>query len=244
MKLQIAGLKSLPEIQPGCELSKLILAAATREQQTLGQKTVVIVAQKVVSKSEGALVDLRTIHPSDFAVSWAKQWNKDPRAVELVLRQSKRVVRMDRGVIIAETYHGFVAANAGVDQSNIPGLEFAAVLPIDPDRSAQRLRLDLNCGAVIITDTFGRPWREGLVNVAIGVSGMEAIEDLRGSDDRNGRPLSATILARADELAAAGGLVMPKAEGVPIALIEGYEWPSAEGSARALIRSPEMDLFR
>ena len=151
---------------------------------------------------------------------------------------------MDQGVIVCETHHGFVTANAGVDQSNIPGQDFAAVLPKKPDESARRLRIDLNCGAVIISDTFGRPWREGLINVAIGVSGIEAVEDLRGKQDRGGRSLSATILARADELACAAGLVMPKAGGVPVALIQGYVWERSEGSSQALIRPPHLDLFR
>jgi coenzyme F420-0:L-glutamate ligase / coenzyme F420-1:gamma-L-glutamate ligase len=244
MSVRIAGLKSLPEVHPGDTLSRLITEAASREGHALDENTILVVAQKVVSKSEGALVDLRTIQPSDFAASWAKRWNKDARFIELVLRQSRRVVRMDRGVIIAETHHGFVAANAGVDQSNIPGHDYAAVLPHNPDGSAQRLRLDLSCGAVIISDTFGRPWREGLVNVAIGLSGMEALEDLRGAEDRGGRGLSATILARADELAAAAGLVMPKAGGVPVALIEGYQWQHAEGTALALVRAQDMDMFR
>jgi coenzyme F420-0:L-glutamate ligase/coenzyme F420-1:gamma-L-glutamate ligase len=244
MELRIAGLKTLPEVKPGDALDQLLHEAATREGRALGPKTVLVVAQKVVSKAEGALVDLRNIQPSEFAIGWAKSWNKDPRVIELVLRESKRVVKMDRGVIVAETHHGFVTANAGVDQSNIPGNDFAALLPKNPDESARRLRIKLNCGAVIISDTFGRPWREGLINVAIGVSGFAAIEDLRGKQDRDGRSLSATILARADELAGAAGLVMPKAEGVPAALIDGYEWEPGEGSAQELIRSPHLDLFR
>jgi coenzyme F420-0:L-glutamate ligase/coenzyme F420-1:gamma-L-glutamate ligase len=151
---------------------------------------------------------------------------------------------MDRGILIAETHHRFVAANAGVDQSNVPGEAFATVLPADPDASAHALRKRLNCGAVIVTDSFGRPWREGLVNVAIGVSGMDALEDFRGSLDRDRRVLTGTIIARADELAAAAGLVMKKAAGVPVALIDGFQWSPAEGSSAPLIRQPESDLFR
>jgi coenzyme F420-0:L-glutamate ligase / coenzyme F420-1:gamma-L-glutamate ligase len=244
MELRIAGLKTLPEVEPGNGLGPLIREAAGREGQVLDSNTILVVAQKIVSKSEGALVDLRTIQPSVFAAGWARSWNRDARVIELVLRESKRIVKMDRGVIVAETHHGFVAANAGVDQSNVPGHDFALVLPKDPDGSARCLRLELNCGAVIISDTFGRPWREGLINVAVGVSGIEAVEDLRGSQDRGGRSLSATILAQADELAAAGGLVMPKAGGVPVALIQGFEWARSEGSSRGLIRAPELDLFR
>src|ERR1035437_1698511 len=244
MKLRIAGLKTLPEVKPGDELGKLIRDAANREGQTLDPNTILVVAQKIVSKAEGALVDLRTIEPSELAADWAKTWNKDARVIELVLRESRHIVKMERGVIIAETHHGFVTANAGVDQSNIPGHDFATVLPKNPDESARRLRLDLNCGAVIISDTFGRPWREGLINVAIGVSGIEAVEDLRGTQDRGGRSLSATILARADELAASAGLVMPKADGTPVALIQGYQWERREGSSRGLMRARELDLFR
>ncbi len=244
MDIRIAGLKTLPEVEPGDPLWQLISDAARRESQPLGPDTILVVAQKVVSKAEGALVDLRTIRPSEFATGWARRWNKDARVIELVLQQSRRIVKMDHGVIVAETHHGFVTANAGVDQSNIPGCEFAAVLPKNPDESARRLRLELKCGAVIISDTFGRPWREGLINVAIGISGIEAVEDLRGTQDRGGRSLSATILARADELAAAAGLVMPKAGGVPVALISGHEWQRSEGSSEGLKRLPQMDMFR
>ncbi len=244
MELHIAGLKTLPEVKIGDPLGSLIREAAEREGQTLDLDTILVVAQKIVSKTEGELVDLRSIQPSAFAERWAQEWGKDARVVELVLRESRRVVKMDRGVIVSETHHGFVAANAGVDQSNIPGDEFAAVLPKDPDGSARRLRAELGCGAVIISDTFGRPWREGLINVAIGVSGIGAVVDLRGTEDRGGRSLSATILARADELAAAAGLVMPKAGGVPVAIIRGCEWERTEGSLQGLIRAQNLDMFR
>ena len=244
MDLRIVGLNGIPVVYPGDSLAALIRAAAGRGGEPLGPRTVVVVAQKIVSKAEGAIVDLRTIEPTPFARKWAEQWQKDARLVELTLRQSRRIVRMDRGVLIAETHHGFVAANAGVDQSNVPGEHFATVLPADSDASARSLRQELGCGAVIVSDTFGRPWREGLVNVAIGVSGMEALEDLRGSTDRTGRALSATIIARADELAAAAGLAMPKSAGVPVALIQGFEWTPAAGSSAALIRAADRDLFR
>jgi coenzyme F420-0:L-glutamate ligase/coenzyme F420-1:gamma-L-glutamate ligase len=151
---------------------------------------------------------------------------------------------MDRGVLIAETRHGLVCANAGVDQSNTEDDHFATVLPADPDGSARNLRAALDCGAVLVTDTFGRPWREGLVDIAIGVAGLEAVEDYRGCVDRRGRKLSATIIAVADQLAAAAGLLMRKSAGCPVVLIRGFEWRAAEGSARALLRPPEQDLFR
>jgi coenzyme F420-0:L-glutamate ligase/coenzyme F420-1:gamma-L-glutamate ligase len=244
MDIRIVGLDRFPEVRPGDDLAPLILAAAAHAQEAIAQETIVIVAQKIVSKAEGAIVDLREIQPSEFTIQWARQWGKDARLIELILRQSRRIVRMDRGVLIAETHHGFVAANAGVDQSNVPGECFATVLPSDPDASARGLRTRLNCGALLITDSFGRPWREGLVNVAIGVSGMDALEDCRGSLDRDGHVLQGTIVARADELAAAAGLVMKKAGGVPVAVIHGFQWPSAEGSSTPLIRRPEFDLFR
>jgi coenzyme F420-0:L-glutamate ligase / coenzyme F420-1:gamma-L-glutamate ligase len=244
MGIRIVGLGGLPEIRPGDDLARLILDVAARARETIAQKTIVVVAQKIVSKAEGAIMDLREIQPSDFALQWARLWGKDARLIELILRQSRRIVRMDRGVLIAETHHGFVAANAGVDQSNVPGDNFATVLPSDPDASARALRTRLGCGGALITDSFGRPWREGLVNVAIGVAGMEPLEDCRGALDRNGRVLTATIVALADELASAAGLVMKKAAGVPVALIQGFEWQAAEGSSAALIRRPDLDLFR
>jgi coenzyme F420-0:L-glutamate ligase / coenzyme F420-1:gamma-L-glutamate ligase len=236
MRLEILAVSGLPEIRPGDDLAAFIRGVQPSD--------IVAVAQKIVSKSEGAIVDLREIQPSALARSWAEEWKKDPRLIELILAQSRRIVKMDRGVIIAETHHGFVCANAGVDQSNVEGEDFATVLPQDPDASARRLRASLGCGAVIITDTFGRPWREGLVDVAIGVAGFDPLDDLRGGTDRQGRKLTATIIAVADQLAAAAGLVMRKDAGCPVALIRGFEWTPAEASARSLLRKPEQDLFR
>jgi coenzyme F420-0:L-glutamate ligase/coenzyme F420-1:gamma-L-glutamate ligase len=244
LNIRITGVETLSEIQPGDDLAALVQAAAAREGKAITQSTIVVVAQKIVSKAEGASVDLRTIAPSPFAARWAEQWGKDARLIELVLQQSRRIVRMDRGVLITETHHGFVTANAGVDRSNTADEHTATLLPADPDASAAVLRGGLRCGAVIVSDTFGRPWREGLVNVAIGASGIEPLIDLRGTTDRSGQLLTATLLARADELAAAAGLVMGKAAGVPVALIEGVEWERSNASARQLIRRPEFDLFR
>lgn len=244
MSLHIIGLHTLPEVQRGNDLAELIRRAAQNENHALDTRTIVVVAQKIVSKAEGAVVDLRTIEPSFAAREWAERWDKDPRLIELILRQSRRIVKRERGILIAETHHGFVTANAGVDQSNISGEDWATVLPSDPDGSADRIRRQLGGGGVIISDTFGRPWREGLVNVAIGISGLQAIEDCRGKLDRHGRPLRSTVIAVADELAAAAGLVMRKEAGVPVVLISGYEWKIVEGSARDLIRPPHRDLFR
>ena len=240
MPIRIVGLTGLPEVRAGDDLAALIRAAAGE----LDAGTIVVIAQKIVSKAEGAVVDLRTVTPSTLAADWAARHGKDARLIELVLRESRRIVKMDRGVLIAETRQGFITANAGVDQSNTPGEDLATVLPADPDASARRIREALGCGAVIVSDTFGRPWREGLVNVAIGLSGLAPLEDLRGARDRSGRPLASSVVAVADELAAAAGLAMPKSAGVPVALITGFEWSPAEGSAKALIRSPETDLFR
>jgi len=244
MDIRIVGLAGLPEVRSGDDIAGLVLAAAAHAGETIAPETIVIVAQKIVSKSESAIVNLDEIQPSEFALKWASQWGKDGRFIELVLRQSRRIVRMDRGVLITETHHGFVCANSGVDQSNVPGENFATILPTDPDASAHTLQNRLKCGAVLITDSFGRPWREGLVNVAIGVSGIEPLEDCRGALDRDGHVLKATIIARADELASAAGLVMKKADGVPVALIHGFQWPRAEGSSGPLIRRRELDLFR
>ncbi len=243
MRIEIAALSSLPEIRPGDNLATLIRQAAATEGQTIDHSVVLAVAQKIVSKVEGAVVDLRQIQPSALARSWAQEWNKDARLIELILSQSRRIVKMDRGVIISETLHGFVCAHAGVDQSNVED-DFATVLPSDPDASARRLRASLGCGAVIITDTFGRPWREGLVDVAIGVAGLDPLDDHRGRTDRHGRKLASTIIAVADQLAAAAGLLMGKAAGSPVVLIRGFDWQPEEGSARSLLRKPEQDLFR
>jgi coenzyme F420-0:L-glutamate ligase/coenzyme F420-1:gamma-L-glutamate ligase len=239
MRLEIEAVAGMPDVRPGDDLVSLI-----REAARIEPAVILAVAQKIVSKAEGAIVDLREIQPSALARSWAETWNKDARLIELILAQSRRIVKMDRGVIIAETQHGFVCANAGVDQSNVEGGDFATILPNDPDASALKLRSGLGAGAVIVTDTFGRPWREGLVDVAIGVAGFDALDDHRGQADRYGRKLASTIIAVADQLAAAAGLVMKKAAGTPVVLIRGFEWDPAGGSGRALLRKPEQDLFR
>lgn len=241
MSIRIVGLTGLPEVRAGDDIAALIRTVAG---PPVDSDTIVVIAQKIVSKAEGAAVDLRTIAPSELAKSWAGQYGKDARLIELVLRESRRIVKMDRGVLIVETRSGFIAANAGVDQSNVPGEDFATTLPVDPDASARRIREALGCGAVIISDTFGRPWREGLVNVAIGVSGIEPVDDLRGARDRSGRLLQSSVLAVADELAAAAGLAMPKSAGAPVALITGFPWKRGDGSARALLRPPDRDMFR
>jgi len=206
------------------------------------------VAQKVVSKSEGRLVHLDRVIPSVQARKWARKYQKDPRIVEVVLQQASRVVRMERGIIIVETHHGYVCANGGVDASNAP-CGTVVLLPQDPDRSARRLRRRLARGlhrpvAVVISDSFGRPWRLGITNVALGVAGLSPFIDCRGQVDSYGRLLQATLIAVADELAAAAELVMGKTAGIPVAVIEGFVGLSAAGTGKDLIRPEKEDLFR
>jgi coenzyme F420-0:L-glutamate ligase/coenzyme F420-1:gamma-L-glutamate ligase len=244
MRIEIVALSNMPEVRRGDDLAALIRDGAKKQQQPIDRSVVLAVAQKIVSKAEGAMADLREIQPSTFAQSWASEWGKDPRLIELILSESRRILKMDRGILITETRLGHVCANAGVDQSNVEGDNFATVLPKDPDASAVRLRKELGCGAVIVTDTFGRPWREGLVDVAIGVAGLAPLEDYRGSLDRHGRKLTGTVVAVADQLAAAAGILMRKPVGCPVVLLRGFDWKAAEGSARALIRNREEDLFR
>ncbi len=251
--LSIIGLPGIPEVVAGDDLARLIIEAAERAGRNLVTGDVLVVAQKVVSKAEGRVVSLGEVVPSGLAREFAQTWGKDPRFVEVVLGESTRIVRMDRGVIIAETTHGFICANAGVDASNVPGEDRISLLPVDPDGSATRLRkaVEERCGAgvaVIVSDTFGRPWREGLVNVAIGVSGLTPLVSYVGQQDPHGHTLRVTELAVADELAAAAGLLMGKLERIPAVLIRGYRRaagePGTEGGARTLVRSAERDLFR
>jgi coenzyme F420-0:L-glutamate ligase/coenzyme F420-1:gamma-L-glutamate ligase len=248
-QVRIIGVPGLPIIVPGADLAALICDAAGKAGMTFEPGDVLVVTQKIVSKAEGDLIDLTQIDPSPLAKRFAKQWDKDARLVEVVLRQSRRIVKMDRGVLITETHHGFICANAGVDQSNIEGQDIVAVLPPDPDASARAIRQGVyeRCGvapAVIISDTFGRPWRDGLVNVAIGLAGLTAIRDYTGLRDAQGYELKVTALAIADELAAAAELVMNKLDNVPVAIVRGYDYPQGEGSLTQLIRLPERDLFR
>ncbi len=245
--ITLTPLPGMPEVAPGADLAALLREAAQRRGVSLTHG-VLCICQKIVSKAEGALVDLRTLTPRPEAIQIAAEDGKDPRHIELILRESVRTVRRARFVLITETLHGFVCANAGVDLSNAPDDHTAVILPRDPDASARRLREALvaaGCGplAVIVTDTFGRPWREGLVDVALGVSGIAPLDDQRGSTDRRGRELQVTIPATADALAAAAGLLMKKADGVPAVWITGVEL-RGDGSARQLIRDAELDLFR
>lgn len=246
--LQIIPLTCIPEIAPGDDIARAIAAAAKLQGLAPALGDIFVVAQKIVSKSEGRIVRLGTITPSERAEKWASEFKKDSRVIELVLSEAKSIVRMERGVIIAKTRHGFVCANAGVDVSNAPE-GTALLLPEDPDRSARTLREDLERifsvrVAVIISDTFGRPWREGLVNVALGVAGMAPLLDYRGQRDLHERMLQASVIATADELSAAAGIVMGKLNRVPVAIVRGIELPPGNGSGRDLIRAADRDLFR
>lgn len=248
--IRLVPLLGWPLIGPGDALAPLVLRSAAHQGLEL-RDGFVVVAQKVVSKSEGRIVALSAVEPSAEALAIAEEFaafDKDPRQVEVVLRETRRIVRRGHGVLICETRHGFVCANAGVDLSNAPGADVAVLLPEDCDASAEALRRDLaaagavNVG-VVVSDTFGRPWREGLVDTALGSAGFTPIEDARGQADLAGRELLVTAMATADQLAAAAGLLMTKASGVPAVWIEGVV-PRGEGRLADLLRDPSKDLFR
>jgi coenzyme F420-0:L-glutamate ligase/coenzyme F420-1:gamma-L-glutamate ligase len=238
----------LPEIRKGHSLAKLTAIAARRAKIAFEDGDIFVVAQKVISKAEDRIVHLSMVQPSRRARDLAKKLSGEPRFIEVVLRESQRIVRADR-VLIVETHHGFVCANAGVDHSNVRGRDFVTLLPKNPDRSARELAIAIRKQigkrvAVIISDTFGRPWRLGLINVAIGAYGVPSLVDLRGTRDRHRKLLRATILAVADELAAAAGLLMDKSAGTPIVVIRGYRYKFVQDPAARIIRSANEDLFR
>ncbi|TMF17913.1 MAG: coenzyme F420-0:L-glutamate ligase [Chloroflexi bacterium] len=243
-RLELLGVEGLPEVRPGDDLAELIAARARFEAGD-----VLVVAQKVVSKAEGRIVDLNDVTAGAEAVQIAGRLvaKPDPRMVQVVLDESVRVLRSER-VLITETRHGYVSANAGVDHSNVGGRDTLTLLPLDPDASAARLRARLRdlAGAdvgVIVSDTFGRPWRLGIVNVALGVAGLPAVIDLRGTPDDDGNPLHATVLAVADEVAASAGLVMGKTDRTPAVIARGLRL-KGRGTGQDLIRPQAEDLFR
>jgi len=247
--LQVFPVALADEIRPGDNLVGKILFALQLNKLCFRQGDILILKHKVVSKAEGQLVALDGVQPSPASRAWARRYNLDARVVELALEQSRRIVRRKRGVLITETAQGLVCANSGVDVSNVDGGRHALLLPADPDRSAQRLhralkkRLQLSI-PVLITDTFGRPWREGLTEVAIGIAGMKAIHDHRGRRDPSGYTLRASLEAVADELACAAGLVCGKLARTPACMIRGFPYRPAPGSARELLRPAATDLFR
>jgi coenzyme F420-0:L-glutamate ligase/coenzyme F420-1:gamma-L-glutamate ligase len=249
--ISLVGVEAIPEVHPGDDLAALIWAAVAAAGIGLTDDDVLVVTQKVVSKAEGQVVELAGVDPRPEATEWAEQWGKDPRQVELVLRESAEVLRMAQGgLIISRTRHGFVCANAGVDLSNTGGADLATLLPVDPDGSARGLRERLGelsgaRPAIVISDSFGRPWRNGIINVAIGAAGVEALVDLRAMPDAQGREMHSTIIAVADELASAADLAGGKVAQLPVVLVRGYVHGStATGQgAASLIMSREQDLF-
>lgn len=252
-QLQLWAVPQLPLICAGDDLAGMIVERLRASGRELLDEDVVVIAQKIVSKSEGRLVDLSTVTPSQRATDIAREVLKDPRLVEVILGESRRIVRSGKNVLIVEHRLGFIMANAGVDQSNVAGKisgEFALLLPLDPDASAERLRAEIGRRtgrevAVVVSDSFGRPWRTGTVGVAIGCAGLPALLDLRGDPDLYGRTLRVTVVGHADEIAAAASLVMGQAdEGRPVVVVRGLVRDRKPEPAVALIRPAEEDLFR
>jgi coenzyme F420-0:L-glutamate ligase/coenzyme F420-1:gamma-L-glutamate ligase len=247
-RYEVIGVEGIPEVRPGADVARLIVDAARAQGTPLAGGDLLVVSQKIVSKAEGRLLRLADVEPSPVAATMAAELGRDPRLVEVILRESRRVVRMDRGVLVTETRHGWVCANAGVDQSNVDA-DTVALLPEDPDRSARGLRERVRALAgaevgVVVADTFGRPWREGLTNVAIGVAGIAPLRSYLGERDPAGRALQATILALADELASAAEPVMGKLDRIPAAIVRGLAWAPSEEGSKPLLRDPARDLFR
>jgi coenzyme F420-0:L-glutamate ligase / coenzyme F420-1:gamma-L-glutamate ligase len=248
-EIRIIPLPLSGEIRPGDSLSNEIMAALRRHKLSLQRGDILIVKHKIVSKAEGQMVELCDVKPSAASRAWARRYKLDARVVELALFQSRRIVRRKRGVLITETRQGFICANTGVDVSNVDGGRHALLLPKDPDRSAAKLQRALKKHLrisipVIITDSFGRPWREGLTEVAIGIAGMRALHDYRGRRDAHGYPLRASVEAVADELACAAGLICGKLTDVPACIVRGFAYRPGRGSAAELIRPAQRDLFR
>jgi coenzyme F420-0:L-glutamate ligase/coenzyme F420-1:gamma-L-glutamate ligase len=247
-RYEVIGVEGIGEVRPGDDIAQLIVEAAARQATPVLSGDLLVIGQKIVSKAEGRLVKLADVQPSPIALAMAPGLAKDPRLVEVILAESRRVVRMDKGVLITETHHGWICANAGIDQSNVDA-DSVALLPEDSDRSARavrdRVRALLGVEVfVIVTDTFGRPWREGLTNVAIGIAGFAPLLSYLGERDPAGRPLQATILALADELAGAAEPVMGKLDRVPAAIVRGLPLRPSEEGSKPLLREPARDLFR
>lgn len=252
-RLEVVAIDGLGEIAPGDDLPALIADAVAADEGVLPIRDddVLVVTQKIVSKAEGAIVDLRTVEPRAEVVEYANRFDRDPRQVELVLREAKRVVRMENGLVITETPHGFVCANGGIDASNVGPRsgDIVTLLPRDPDASADRIRSAIRARLdhdlpVIVSDSFGRPWRFGIVDVAIGVSGLLPLDDLRGTPDADGRVMKSTVRAVADEIASAAELALGKTARRPIALVRGATFRRGDGRIRDLVMPAEMDLFR
>jgi coenzyme F420-0:L-glutamate ligase/coenzyme F420-1:gamma-L-glutamate ligase len=237
------------EIHSGASVATHLLDALHRSRERLQSGDILVIKHKIISKAEGQLIDLATITPSAESVAWAKQYDLDPRVIELTLQESRAVIRRKNGVLITETRHGFLCANSGIDVSNVDGGRHALLLPEDPDRSAERIRAKLKHATglaipVIITDSFGRPWREGLAEFAIGIAGMKPLRDDRGRTDPHGYKLKASVEAVADELACAAGLVCGKLNRAPACIVRGFRYEAARGGIGQLLRPASNDLFR
>src|SRR5713101_168400 len=249
MSISIIGIQGIPDIQKGDDLAQIIVNRVNHQKETIKDHDILVISQKVVSKAEGQIVQLDSIRPSKFSRQIAKELQRDPRHVEVILSESKKIIRMKAGHLITETKHGFICANSGVDQSNIVKRNSVTLLPRKPDSSADLIRKKIHrlTGKnvpVIITDTFGRAWRMGQVNFAVGVSGIKPIHDYRGKRDMYRRILHVTEIATADELASAGELVMNKSDRIPVAIIRGYRYRSGQGTGKDLLRPEDKDLFR
>ena len=249
-EVRVIGVEGMPELGPGDDLAGLMMDAAASQGTPIEEGDILVVTQKVVSKVEGKVMSFEDVEASPLAITITEGHRRDPRHTEMILREARRIVRMDRGVIIAETKHGFYCANAGIDASNIPGDNTIALLPDDSDASAQGIRVAVQTHlgvnvAVVVSDTFGRPWRNGAANVAIGVAGLDPLLDYVGALDAFGNVLHTTQIAVADELTAAAELVTGKALGIPVTIIRGYPFEAVEeASIQRLLRSGERDLFR
>ncbi len=248
-EIRVLPLAVSGEIRAGDSLCARLLTAARKLRMRFQRGDILVVKHKIVSKAEGAIVALSDVEPSTASKKWARRYGLDARVSELALRESRRIVRQKNGVLITETRHGFVCANSGVDVSNVDGGHHAVLLPENPDRSAAKLRRELKKRlkidvAVIVSDSFGRPWREGLTEVAIGVAGIEPLVDYRGRRDAHGYSLHATVDAIADELACAAGLVCGKLANTPACIVRGYSYRRSSGGAQKLIRPAKNDLFR
>ena len=252
--ISLIPIEGIPEINPGDDLVGIIISTLKSSGVDIEEGDILVLAQKIISKAENRIVDLDKVQPSPYAHTLSKEVSKDPRLIEVILSETTKIIKMDqrkpeKGRLIVETRGGVISANAGVDASNVSGGNMVTLLPIDSDKSADDLAkgfkdtlgMDL---AIIITDTVGRPWRDGLVDIAIGCSGIKALKDYRGETDSKGFELNATVMAIADEIASAAGLLMEKADSVPLIIVRGYEFERSGNGAKELIRDPEDDLFR
>jgi coenzyme F420-0:L-glutamate ligase/coenzyme F420-1:gamma-L-glutamate ligase len=247
-RYEVIGIAGIAEVRPADDVARLIVDAAAAQATPLLTHDVLVIGQKIISKAENRILRLSDVEPAPATRRMAEHLGRDPRLLEVILRESRRVVRMDKGVVIAETHHGWICANAGVDQSNVD-IDTVVLLPEDSDRSARAVRERIRAltgaeVAVIVADTFGRPWREGLTNVAIGLAGMAALRDYVGQPDSAGRPLQMTVLAVADELAAATEIVMGKLDRIPAAIVRGLRLDTSDAGSKPLLRDPARDLFR